>query len=323
MIRYADRVQQFATVSGTASYVLGVAVLGFRGVFSVFNAGEQFSYLAQRGDTWEVGIGTVNGVGGSVDRTKILSSSNSNAAVSWANASVVTISCVHVAEQIEETSKQSTTIQTVGPLKVLTGQNRWYPPSDVTFTKMSVWVGVASSGNIEFVLKKNGIPAITGALAAGLNRVEAILPDAHAYAFISSPSSPDDVLPDINDNNFFDNVVVFVGERIFLDGDLGNGWQPGVFIVGGTPNNYTLTPDTPPMVGQLIYMAGGGTVGVWRKWTGTLWQWWDLPPITDEIINADSFTINLPLTHRDYLTLDITQVGSPQPGANLSVRLME
>lgn len=324
MIRYADRVKQTATVSGTASYVLGADVQGFHRVSSVFNVGDRFTYLAERGNTWEVGIGTVNGVDGNIDRTKILSSSNSNGAVPWPDASVVMISCVHAAKQIEETSRLSTTIQTVGTLKVLTGQNRWYPQNDVTFTKMSVWVGVASSGNdIEFVLKKNGLPAIIGALAAGSNRVEAILPDAHAYAFISSPSSPDDVLPDINDNNFFDNVVVFVGERIFLDGDLGNGWQPGVFIVAGTPNNYTLSPDTPPVVGQLIYMAGGGTVGVWRKWTGTLWQWWDLPPITDEMINADSITIDLPLTHRDYLTLDITQVGSPQPGANLSVRLME
>ncbi|MBF0130999.1 MAG: hypothetical protein HQL75_00220 [Magnetococcales bacterium] len=333
MIRYADRISQRATVTGTASYVLGVEIPSFRGVFSIFNAGEQFTYCAQLDSLWEVGIGTVVVVGAdiTISRTTILSSSSANTAVPWAAASVVTISCVHAANQIEETyllakkPKLSKTIQTVGTLKVQTGQNRWYPPSDVTLTKMSVWVGVASSGNdIEFTLRKNGIPAITGSLAAGLNRVEVALPDAHAYAWKNSLA---EALADINDNNFFDNVTVFVGMRVFIDGLLGTGDQTGVYIVSGTPNNYTITATPTPFVGQVVRTSGGGTAGRWMQWMGEIrtdWTNWDvIPEPSEEILNADSVAINLPLTHRDYLTLDVTQVGSPQPGANLSVRLME
>lgn len=82
----ADRVQETSTTTGTGSYTLAGAVAGFRAFSSVCANGDTVFYTAEDGINWEVGLGTW-GTGGVLARTTILSSSNSNSAVSWSAGS--------------------------------------------------------------------------------------------------------------------------------------------------------------------------------------------------------------------------------------------
>ena len=89
----ADRVLETSTTTGTGSYTLDGAVLGYRAASAVCANGDTITYYAEatnvngvaNGD-WEIGIGTW-GTGSILDRTTIVASSNSNAAVSWAAGS--------------------------------------------------------------------------------------------------------------------------------------------------------------------------------------------------------------------------------------------
>lgn len=82
----ADRVQETSTTTGTGSYALAGAATGFRAFGSVCSDGDTAFYTAEDGTDWEVGLGTW-GAGNVLTRTTILSSSNSNSAVSWSAGS--------------------------------------------------------------------------------------------------------------------------------------------------------------------------------------------------------------------------------------------
>lgn len=85
----ADRVLETSTTTGTGSYTLAGAVLGYRAASAVCANGDTITYYAEatnvngvaNGD-WEIGIGTW-GTGNILARTTVVASSNSNAAVSW------------------------------------------------------------------------------------------------------------------------------------------------------------------------------------------------------------------------------------------------
>lgn len=86
----ADRVLETSTTVGTGAYTLGGAVTGYRAAGAVCANGDTFTYYADDVDAygrslgaWETGLGTW-GTGGILTRTTIYSSSNANAAVSWA-----------------------------------------------------------------------------------------------------------------------------------------------------------------------------------------------------------------------------------------------
>ena len=86
----ADRVQETSTTTGTGSYTLSGAVVGYRTAASVCANNDTFTYYAEDVDafgrpqgSWETGLGTWT-TGGIIVRTTIYSSSNSNSAVSWA-----------------------------------------------------------------------------------------------------------------------------------------------------------------------------------------------------------------------------------------------
>lgn len=81
---YGDRVQETFTTTGTGTVSLGGAVTGYQAFSAVVaNAGVCY-YTMTDGTNWEVGIGTYTTAGNTLARTKILSSSNAGAAVSWA-----------------------------------------------------------------------------------------------------------------------------------------------------------------------------------------------------------------------------------------------
>lgn len=80
----ADRVKETSTTTGTGTYTLAGAVSNFL-AFSARMANNDTCYyhaIDSGGSGWEVGIGTW-ATGGTLARTTILASSNSDAAVNW------------------------------------------------------------------------------------------------------------------------------------------------------------------------------------------------------------------------------------------------
>jgi len=80
-LQIADRVQQSGSANTTVSFTLSGTVLGFQTFSAAVTVGNTTYYAATDGLNWEVGIGTLTN-STTLTRTTILSSSNSNAAVS-------------------------------------------------------------------------------------------------------------------------------------------------------------------------------------------------------------------------------------------------
>ena len=77
-----DRVKETTTTTGTGTYTLAGAEVGFQS-FSTIGNGNTTYYTVTDGGDWEVGIGTYTASGTTLARTTILSSSNSGNAVDW------------------------------------------------------------------------------------------------------------------------------------------------------------------------------------------------------------------------------------------------
>lgn len=83
MPRYADRVKETTTTTGTGALVLAGAVSQFQSFATAFASASvvvPYAIVGQTGTEWETGLGTFNGTTG-LTRDIILASSNSNAVV--------------------------------------------------------------------------------------------------------------------------------------------------------------------------------------------------------------------------------------------------
>jgi hypothetical protein len=81
----ADRVKETSTTTGTGTYSLAGAVTGFRTFVAGVGSGNTCYYVATDGTNWEVGLGTVTDASpDTLARTRIIKSSNADAAVNWA-----------------------------------------------------------------------------------------------------------------------------------------------------------------------------------------------------------------------------------------------
>ena len=79
----ADRVQETTNSTGTGAYTLGGAVAGFQTFASVASDADTVYYSITDNADYEVGLGTYASGGGTITRTTVFSSSNSNNAVNW------------------------------------------------------------------------------------------------------------------------------------------------------------------------------------------------------------------------------------------------
>ncbi len=78
----ADRIKETTTTTGTGTYTLAGAVLGFEAFLSIGNGNTTY-YCCTDGTDFEVGIGTYTSSGTTLARTTVLQSSNSDNAVNW------------------------------------------------------------------------------------------------------------------------------------------------------------------------------------------------------------------------------------------------
>jgi hypothetical protein len=79
-----DRIQETTVTQGTGTVLLDGAVIGYQTFAVIGNLNTTYYTIAdQAGANWEVGVGTYYLANSSLARTTILSSSNSNAAVSF------------------------------------------------------------------------------------------------------------------------------------------------------------------------------------------------------------------------------------------------
>ena len=79
----ADRVQETTNTTGTGAYTLGGVVAGFRTFASVASNSDTVYYSVTDNVNYEVGLGTYTSSGGTIARTTVFASSNSNNAVNW------------------------------------------------------------------------------------------------------------------------------------------------------------------------------------------------------------------------------------------------
>jgi hypothetical protein len=79
----ADRVQETTNSTGTGAYTLGGAVAGFQTFSSEVSNADTVYYSVTDNVNFEVGLGTYASSGGTITRTTVFTSSNSNNAVNW------------------------------------------------------------------------------------------------------------------------------------------------------------------------------------------------------------------------------------------------
>lgn len=79
----ADRVQETTNTTGTGAYTLGGAVPGFQTFASEVSNADTVYYSITDNVDFEVGLGTYASSGGTITRTTVFTSSNSNNAVNW------------------------------------------------------------------------------------------------------------------------------------------------------------------------------------------------------------------------------------------------
>ena len=79
----ADRVQETTNTTGTGAYTLGGAVSGFQTFASEVSNADTVYYSVTDNVNFEVGLGTYASSGGTITRTTVFTSSNSNNAVNW------------------------------------------------------------------------------------------------------------------------------------------------------------------------------------------------------------------------------------------------
>jgi hypothetical protein len=107
-----DRVKETTTTTGTGALSLGGAVTGFE-AFSAGVGNSNTTYYAishQTEDEWEVGLGTLDGDSSDLTRTTVISSSNSDSAVSLSSGTKDVFCTMPASKLIYEDANNDVTI---------------------------------------------------------------------------------------------------------------------------------------------------------------------------------------------------------------------
>ena len=105
--KYADRVKETSTTTGTGTITLAGAATGYQTFLAGIGNTNQCYYAIENGAEWEIGIGTVGS--STLTRDAVFSSSNSNALVNF-SAGTKNVFCTLPATEISN----PTAIQTIG-----------------------------------------------------------------------------------------------------------------------------------------------------------------------------------------------------------------
>lgn len=170
---YADRVQETSNTTGTGTLTLAGASTGYRTFSSAIGNTNTCHYciVDNAGTAWEVGLGTVGA--GTLARTTVLSSTNSNALVNFASTPLV-VFCTIPASPVNGFTGDSGSGGKVGFVpapgsgdgaagKVLRADGTWGGPAASTVTGLAT---IATSGSASDLsagtLPSARFPALTG-----------------------------------------------------------------------------------------------------------------------------------------------------------------
>jgi hypothetical protein len=108
-----DRVQQTGTANTTVSFTLSGSVTGFQSFAVVGNGNTTYYAATDASGNWEVGLGTYSTTGPTLTRTTILSSSNSNLAVTFSGTCNIFVTYPSSTSVYEDTSGNVTPLGTI------------------------------------------------------------------------------------------------------------------------------------------------------------------------------------------------------------------
>lgn len=108
-----DRVQETGTAVTTVSFLLTGSVTGFQSFAVVGNGNTTYYAATDASGNWEVGLGTYSTTGPTLTRTTILSSSNSNTAVTFVGTCNIFVTYPSSTSVYEDTSGNVTPLGTI------------------------------------------------------------------------------------------------------------------------------------------------------------------------------------------------------------------
>jgi len=184
----ADRVRETSTTTGTGTLTLDGAVTGFRTFSSAIGNTNTCYYTITMNGDWEVGVGTVGA--GTLARTTILKSSNSNNAVNW-GAGTKDVFATYPGEKAvttdgtETLTNKTITNPTVNGSSTVGGQINFAEASNNGSNYIGLVAPASVSTNLVFtlpatdgtsgqVLQTNGSGTLSFATSSGISTGKAI-----------------------------------------------------------------------------------------------------------------------------------------------------
>ena len=197
----SDRVKETTTTTGTGTYTLGGAVAGFETFTVNLSNSDTTYYCCTDGTDFEVGLGTFTSSGTTLARTTVISSSNSNNAVSWSSGTR-TLFC---------TLPATKTI-------VLDASGNASVGGTVTATGTSVFTNLDISGDVDIdgTLEADAI-TVNG---TALNTVIAGVTVTNATNATNATNSSHVLVTD-NESTSEENLITFVEDATSSTGNVG------------------------------------------------------------------------------------------------------
>jgi hypothetical protein len=194
----ADRVKETTATTGTGTYTLAGAEIGFQSFLDGVGNGNTTYYVVTNDIDWEVGIGTFTASGTTLSRDSILASSNADAAVNW-GAGTKSVFVTYPAGKAATIDRPETLTN-----KTINGSNN-------TITNVSLTTGVTGTLPIG-----NGGTNATTAADARTNLAAAGTGDANTFTALNTFSGGANITPAATPAT---NAVGYLGAPQIADQD--------------------------------------------------------------------------------------------------------